>query len=781
MELEGYSDLSLVGSGGNAHVYKAQADETGEHVAVKVLRGAGDEAVTRRFERERKLMGELSEIPQVVPILESGVTDGGDPYLVMPLYTGGSLQAMLAEEPVEWEQALELTQDVTEAVAAAHERRILHLDIKPANVLLDDDGVPWLGDFGIAEMMGSTASMSAAMMTPAYTPPERLQDSKPNERTDVYGLGAMLFALLNGAPPFGSEDKTNPAAVMMAVLNEPVPIDALPHRVPESVRNLLLRCMSKDPADRPESADRLVELLVIASDGGEITAPASGGRFDDDLTVAVGGTADDLTVARNPSIDMTEHAPESAAFVGTPGLPPEVEERSKKGLLFIAAAALMFIAGIGIAAATFLGGDDPTTEVASTGGTTTTTEAAVAADASSDEEPADDAPDDDDRSDDASTDGAEAADIETEVGDSGDQVDAGEESDVQAAAIQRDDAEDSSPAPTVVTTRAPTTTQPVTGDRDATTSTRATTTTKRTTTTTVKATTTTLVSSPNASVSSPNASFNMSATSVQEGNSVRFTDNSSGQVTSVSWRFSDGKSASGSSTTQTFDDPGTITVTMTATGPGGSDSTNRTLTVTAKPAADPPPRPDNEGCQYITETEVQWAFSPLPALVDTYVLEYSNGSRQDIGKQPGPFRTTDNALRKIIAVRDGLENALTVGSCGQHGGTKPAAGLPGLPVNVSCRFFNFIRNDQGGIVSWSETWNWSAGADTTSFIMVINQDGSILNVDNGASTTHTTVGVNGQSNSGRSVKGIIAVGPGGRNQLTIANCGAMGGTGWPAN
>ena len=109
MELEGYEEFALVGSGGNAHVYQAASEDTGELVAVKVLRGAGDEAVTRRFERERKLMGELSEIPQVVPILESGVTGGGDPYLVMPLYTGGSLQAKLSEEPVEWADAVELS------------------------------------------------------------------------------------------------------------------------------------------------------------------------------------------------------------------------------------------------------------------------------------------------------------------------------------------------------------------------------------------------------------------------------------------------------------------------------------------------------------------------------------------------------------------------------------------------------------------------------------------------------------------------------------------------
>ena len=215
------------------------------------------------------------------------------------------------------------------------------------------------------------------------------------------------------------------------------------------------------------------------------------------------------------------------------------------------------------------------------------------------------------------------------------------------------------------------------------------------------------------------------------------------------------------------------------TGPGGSDSTTRTVTVSdPPPPADPPPIPLQIGCQYLgNDTDVEWAFSPLPSLVDTYEIEFSNGSRQDIGRQPGPFRSTDNAVSAIIAVRDGLEGVAPVGSCDRHGGSKPVEGEPGLPTNVTCRFFDF-RHDENGNDTWSETWNWSSGGDTDSYRVIINQDGNISEVVNGSSTTHTTVGVRGQSNTGRSVKGIIAVGPGGETRLTISNCGGMGGTGW---
>jgi len=95
VEVRGYEDFELIGSGGNARVYRAIKTQTGETVAVKILRGGGDPAVTRRFERERSLMAELETITNVVPIHESGLDSSGDPYLVMPLYTGGSLQDLV--------------------------------------------------------------------------------------------------------------------------------------------------------------------------------------------------------------------------------------------------------------------------------------------------------------------------------------------------------------------------------------------------------------------------------------------------------------------------------------------------------------------------------------------------------------------------------------------------------------------------------------------------------------------------------------------------------------
>ena len=262
---------------------------------------------------------------------------------------------------------------------------------------------------------------------------------------------------------------------------------------------------------------------------------------------------------------------------------------------------------------------------------------------------------------------------------------------------------------------------------------------------------------------------------------MRFTSCSSGSPTSHSWTFGDGDTSSSTTPSHTFDRSGSFTVRLTVQNNGGSNSTTRTITVQAAAPVSAPPAPDNHGCSFLSATEVQWAWSPLPSLVDNYQIEFSNGTRSALlGEQVGQFNSTDNAVRKIIAIRSGVESSTTVGSCADEGGTPPTAGLPGLPQNVTCRFHDFIFNDNGSIRTWSETWNWSSGGNTDSYRVVINQDGVISEVDNGTRTSHTTVGVNGQSNSGRSVKGIIAVGPGGENRRTITNCGALGGTGWPS-
>lgn len=807
MKLEGFSDFSLVGSGGNAHVWRATPDDKSNPVAIKVMRGGADKAVARRFERERWLMGFLSEVHNVVPVLKSDWTEAGDPYLIMPLYSNGSLQVRVDEGPLPWQEAVDLVLPITRAIAKAHDERVLHLDIKPANILLDDDGTPFLSDFGIAEMMGSTASMSAAMMTPAYTAPERLTDKKPTERSDIYGLGATLFALVAGASPFTQEHSSNPAAVITSVLHDPVNVADLPDDVPESVRNAILHAMAKKPKMRPDTASDFADLLEQALAGAIVPEP-------------VDNVADTVEPKLIHQVVID---------------PEEEEENEQRALMmFVAAVAAVILFGALVTASSLInqrlnGTDNDTDGVASASlDQLELDEGAVLA---SDEQSQDTSQDPFGFEASAGPDGAPSggsvsrgADERATNGLSNDEATNTQAGDDPAAVSQpASQTDDDQPVAVVISLddnslegneseaqnqntvlSLPNLTPNAAGEQQDQQGTADTATLAPSTppTAIIPANNTPTNNPPAANtanntaadntptndtteveeeppVAAPRAGITAVLTTATEGTTLRFTSASSGEIDSLNWTFGDGATATGTSVANVYDNPGTYTVRLTARGPGGTDTATRTITINAEVLApNAPPVPDNEGCQYLgNDVDVQWVFSPLPALVDTYLVEFRNGSQRDVGRQPGPLNTTDNNLRRIIAVKDGVQSALTVGSCEDHGGVKPVAGAPGLPTGVKCRFHDFFYNASGQY-TWSETWTWTGGANTDSYVMRINQDGTFLWVDNGASTTHTTVGVTGPQNTGRQLKGIIAVGPGGETELSTANCGAMDSSGW---
>ena len=639
VEIDGYDGFELIGSGGNAHVYRATATDTQEVVAVKVITGGGDEAVARRFERERTLMSELHSIANVVPVHASGVLDTGDPFIVMPLYEGGSLEDGLERGRMPWKRAMELTKRLADSVALAHAKRILHLDIKPANVLLDEAGEPWLADFGIAEAMGPTVSMSAKMMTPAYTSPERIAGGSPSEQTDTYGVVATLFALLAGRQPYVTEKTTTAVAVGLAVQNDPLPIEWITDEVPESVRNLVLRGMAKDPSDRPRSAIELVGLMEDVLEGREVAPPV--------IRPSANQNAETII-----EVDVPDESSGRSGFL--------------KVLLPIGLVVVAVFAGVWALSGNG-DGDDET-------------------------------------------------------------------SDVLAASITEDQTTEASSASTIAE----------------------------------------VVASP------PVASFESSATDVDQGATIFFRDTSAGEVTEVEWFTSDGQEAGGSTMTRDFPDPGRYIVEMTVTGPGGTDTASIEVFVEESGVTleepDPPPRPDNLGCQFVGEDEVWWVFSALPALVETYEIELSDGTRRDITPQPRPFVLDDGDLVRIIAVGEGGDATTTVGSCESHGGLSLDEGGPAVPTNIRCEFHDFFWRDG---ITWSETWSWDAGEGTDSFLLKYNQDGVDDFVEIGAVTTQTNADVNGGSNSGRSLKGIVPVGGDVQRELPIGNCGQMGGTGWP--
>ena len=178
---------------------------------------AGDEEI-RRFHAEAEAAAKLDH-PGIVPIYDVGDIDGR-PFFAMSFVAGQNLASRLEEGPLSCEDAAELTIKIAQAVAFAHERQIIHRDLKPANVMLDASGEPRITDFGLAKQMQTESEMTATgqiLGTPAYMPPEQAlgRAADVDERADIYSLGAILYALITGRPPFQ-------AATTLEVVNQVV-------------------------------------------------------------------------------------------------------------------------------------------------------------------------------------------------------------------------------------------------------------------------------------------------------------------------------------------------------------------------------------------------------------------------------------------------------------------------------------------------------------------------------------------------------------------------------
>lgn len=260
--IDGVGPAVRLGSGGSANVYAVQEQNSGRRLAVKVLKASADtERMRKRFERERDVLMRISLDPGIVPIVGSGNTNRGEPYLLMPLMAGSLQDRLNHEGALDWHTAAHLCIQIAETVQRAHDHHVLHRDLKPANILVDDHGTTRLADFGISKLTDGTISRSSHTVgTPAYMAPEHFQGEEPDARTDVYGLGATFCALVLGRAPFTTGDNDHSAAIMNRVLNDAPP--ALGHLgVPAEVAALIQRAMAKTPAGRPASAQTIANEL----------------------------------------------------------------------------------------------------------------------------------------------------------------------------------------------------------------------------------------------------------------------------------------------------------------------------------------------------------------------------------------------------------------------------------------------------------------------------------------------------------------------------------------
>lgn len=252
-----YQLLEQIGQGGMATVFKAIDPDTNSALAIKVLNPfmAQDPQFGKRFEREAEVVMRLKH-PNIVPTLDYGV-DKGYAYLVMPMLKVGSLADRLREGPLTPLEGGRVVMQLSSALQLAHGQGVVHRDVKPSNVLLDDQGNALLSDFGLARIHDASVSLtgSALLGTPAYMSPEQARGEKVGPASDQYSLGVILYQLCTGHLPFEAE---TPMAVMLKHINEPVPPVRLKSpNVPEVIERVIQKATAKKPEERFESVTEL--------------------------------------------------------------------------------------------------------------------------------------------------------------------------------------------------------------------------------------------------------------------------------------------------------------------------------------------------------------------------------------------------------------------------------------------------------------------------------------------------------------------------------------------
>jgi WD40 repeat protein len=258
----GYEIVEELGRGGMGIVYKARQRALNRVVALKmILAGAhaGADSLAR-FRTEAEAIARLQH-PGIVAVYEIG-DHGGRPFFSLELCVGGSLDRKLAGTPLTPGEAAALVQQLALAMHAAHQAQVIHRDLKPANVLLAADGTPKISDFGLARKLdeqGPTVS-GAVMGTPSYMAPEQAQGKKDvGPSADVYALGAILYEVLTGRPPFRAATALD--TLMQVMSEEPVPPRQLNTGVAKDLETVCLKCLHKDPARRYDSAAALADDL----------------------------------------------------------------------------------------------------------------------------------------------------------------------------------------------------------------------------------------------------------------------------------------------------------------------------------------------------------------------------------------------------------------------------------------------------------------------------------------------------------------------------------------
>jgi serine/threonine protein kinase len=272
-----YRILEVVGQGGMATVYRAEDLRDEKIAAVKVMLPylSRDEGLKKRFRQEAKVLSRLKH-PNIVPILDYG-EENGHLYYVLPYMPLGSLSDRLTNGPISIEETAEIISQSAAALQHAHDKSVVHRDVKPSNILLDEQGKAQLSDFGFAYWSEATLDLTGSGLvgTPGYMSPEQCLGEGITELSDQYSLGVVLYRLVVGRIPFEGE---TPLAVALKHINEPLPPPReVNHGVPVPIENVLITALDKNPKNRYGSIAIFNEalqdaILTSVQNGHELTA-----------------------------------------------------------------------------------------------------------------------------------------------------------------------------------------------------------------------------------------------------------------------------------------------------------------------------------------------------------------------------------------------------------------------------------------------------------------------------------------------------------------------------
>lgn len=261
-----YHILEQLGEGGMAVVYKAYDTVLERNVAIKVLRfnQMSSEVSVKRFQLDAKILTKLDH-SSIIKILDFGEFED-IPYLVMEYVSGGTLKQFIGK-PIPWQQAVKLLIPIANALGYAHQNEIIHRDVKPSNILLNEKGEPFLTDFGIAKMLETTETLDLTkdgfgIGTPEYMPPEIFDERPLDKRADIYSLGIVLYELVTGRTPFKAD---TPLAVLKKHTVEPLPHPSMyVPSIPSRVEEILFKALAKKPENRFPSMEEFAGALEDA-------------------------------------------------------------------------------------------------------------------------------------------------------------------------------------------------------------------------------------------------------------------------------------------------------------------------------------------------------------------------------------------------------------------------------------------------------------------------------------------------------------------------------------